>query len=297
MSVRNGLRGLAGIAIVAGWIGIAGSASALPLTYNVVVSESNSRIDMAAGAGIDVNPDFLDLFPQGATLAGTSNTFPLPSSNAVADVGLPGSFDPATGITFSELTARFGQLPGTLTGFGTVTVPLDITGSGVQFVAFTAKVSSFSIVLDAPLSSPLVAGVNPNEWLWAGAGNVTISGTLDPIVSIPGQPDITLGSFPFSQAVTMPLAGTFSGIPTGSQVTLGIPLGSITNQTLTIPPINVLEPIDLLGLVTGTFSIDSLVLTDLSTAIVYRNATPIPEPGTAALLGLGLVVLARRRRR
>jgi len=49
--------------------------------------------------------------------------------------------------------------------------------------------------------------------------------------------------------------------------------------------------------VTGFFSIEGLVLTDLSTAAVYRNATPIPEPGTAALLALGLVVLARQRRR
>ena len=55
-----------------------------------------------------------------------------------------------------------------------------------------------------------------------------------------------------------------------------------------------LDPLGL-GLVTGFFSIEGLVLTDLSTAAVYRNATPIPEPGTAALLAL--VVLARRRRR
>ena len=80
---------------------------------------------------------------------------------------------------------------------------------------------------------------------------------------------------------------------------LGIPLGSLTDQTLTIQPISVSQPLDplQLGLVTGFFSISSLTLTDLSTAIVYRNTTPIPEPGTAALLALGLVGLARLRRR
>src|SRR5262249_16058986 len=177
MSVRNG-RGWAGIAVVAASSWIAGAAAGAPLLYKVVVAESNSRIDMSAGAAIDVNPDFLNQFPIATNFAGTSNTFPVPSSKAVADVGLPGSFDPANGITFSELPLGFVNLPGTLTGFGSVPVPLDITGSSFQLVAFTAKVSALSIVLDAPFSSPLVASGNQNEWLWAGTGNVTISGVL-----------------------------------------------------------------------------------------------------------------------
>ena len=99
----------------------------------------------------------------------------------------------------------------------------------------------------------------------------------------------------------MPLAGTFSGDGTGTRVTLGIPLDVLQDQSLALPPINVplnlgTLPAPLNGLVTGNFSLSGLVLGDLATAIVYQNATPIPEPNTAALLAIGLVGVALRRR-
>jgi hypothetical protein len=100
---------------------------------------------------------------------------------------------------------------------------------------------------------------------------------------------------PFSQNLLLPLAGTFSGVATGSQVTIGIDQGALQNQDLSLPPIH--QTLDLLdlGLVTLTWDFNDLVLADLTAGIVYRNATPIPEPGTALLLGLGLVGLALRR--
>jgi hypothetical protein len=39
------------------------------------------------------------------------------------------------------------------------------------------------------------------------------------------------------------------------------------------------------------------VLADISTSVAYQNATPVPEPGTASLVAIGIVGLALRRRR
>jgi hypothetical protein len=296
MSVQSSLckaLGISGIAMLT-----AISAGAVPLTYNVVVSESDIKTYMNAGVNVDLNPDLLNQFPQFGYLTGTSVTQPTTASRAIADVGLPGGFGGgANGITISELKWQTLLAPGQMDGFGAITVPLDLTGTNIQFVAYTAKVASLQLTLDDPVTSTLTPTLNPGEWAWSGLANVTISGVIAPIVEIPTQPTIQLGPFPFSQALTMPLAGTFSGDATGSELTLGIPLGTLQNQSLALPPINV--PIDGLGgliPVTGYFQMNSLVLADISTAIVYRNATPIPEPATALLMVLGLAGLAAVRR-
>ena len=48
---------------------------------------------------------------------------------------------------------------------------------------------------------------------------------------------------------------------------------------------------------TGTFVLYDLTLADISTAVVYKNTAPIPEPNTGLLFALGLAGLAVRRSR
>jgi hypothetical protein len=282
--------------LASGWF--AAAASAAPLTYNVVQAESNTLFQAGALASMDVNPDFANAFPASVSMLGISNTAPGPLSKVAADVGLPGAFNPGTGITFTDLQIR--QItPGTITGIGSLPVALDILGNTVSLVAVSANVSFFSIVLDAPFSSSLIPSGNPDEWLWAGLANVTLSGFFEPIVTIPTVPDVTLGQFPFSQQVTIPLTGTFASIPTGSEVTVGIAAGALEDQPLPLPLIQQTIPLDplQLGIVTGSINFGTLILHELSAEAVFRNSTPIPEPAPALLVGLGLAGLALRARR
>src|SRR5262249_27354948 len=93
------------------------------------------------------------------------------------------------------------------------------------------------------------------------------------------QPPDELGSFPYSQSVTIPLSGTFSGDSSRSRVTVSIPQGSLQNQSLSLPPINVQKDIGGVGLVTGSFQLSGLVLSSLSSAIVYENTPSQPVCG------------------
>ena len=262
------------------------------------------RVDMGVNAQVDFNPDFTELLPGGddfpfaANLTGFSNTQPTPQSRVTADVGLPGNFIEANGITFSpDLLIRTANVPGQFQGFGFVSVPLDVTGASFQLLALTARVSFFDVVLDEPFTSALTPTGNPYEWLWSGLANVTLTGELVPMVTVPTVPPVELEPVPFSQSLTIPLAGTFSGIPTGTEITVGIPIDTLENQDLSLPTIEQQFDVAELGVVTGFFKLDTLLLTDFSTEAVYRNATPLPEPSTGPLVALAIAGAALYQRR
>lgn len=289
------------VALVAGLCGWAGAASANPLVYGVDTAQSGVEVSVSVNSITDVTPDFTELIPGGdefpfiELLTGANGTTPSSSSTLTADVGLPSNFD-SSDIEFSNLVLDIPFAGGTVVG-GLMSVPLDLLGSSLQLLYVIATVSSLTLTLDDPFTATMTPSGNLDEWIWAGVANVTLSGVFEPSVIIPTQPTVSLGAFPFSQQVTMPLAGTFSGDGTHTQVTLGIPTGTLQNQSLALPPVQ--ESIDLLdlGVVTAFFHFDSLALVDISTAVVYTNTTPIPEPGTALLVGVGLAGLAVRRRR
>jgi PEP-CTERM motif len=285
--------------------GIGTAVSALPQSYGVLASQSNASVSTTIQAGVDLNPDVTELVPGGndfpmfGSMQAASNTQPTTDSTATAEVGLPGQFDVANGITFSQLSIVLGQLPGQLEGFGLIPVPLDLTGSNTQLAAAFVYVSSFRIDLDAPFSSSLTPTGNLNEWLWAGVANATISGTLHPLIQIPTQGDVPGGSYPFSQQVVLPLAGTFSGDNHSTRIAVGLQQGALQDQDLSQPPITEQVPVlDLppVGPVNLLLNLREFTLADISTAVVYEAPVPIPEPSTALLLTLGLVGIAWRRR-
>ena len=274
---------------------LASSGSAAPLVYNIVRSESSVATSALLVARADVEPDPLNQFPQAVNMFGDSTSQPTFGTTLTADVGLPGGFnDGANGITISQMEINYFEV---LQLFSLGSIPLPLGGGASQAVAFVANVGNLNITLDPPpLTSPLIATGNPGEYLWAGTANLTISGELSPSIIIPTVQTIDLPATPFSQSVPVALEGTFYGDASGTRVVVGIPPDAIQNLDVSLPPIQeTVDPLGL-GLVSITFSFTEFGFAALNGSFVYTNPTPIPEPGTFALLCLGLAGLSALRR-
>lgn len=321
------------------------SAAAAPLHYSLVGSESNTQIISSAGMTLNASPDVTEgsingetgNLPLTALQSTNTNVQPTTNSKAVADTGIPGTFDDgANGITFSELEIRFPQTTvGTFTAFTTLAglglgpgTPPIATDVPFQLLPVNVRLNTLNIVLEQPFSSTLTADpLNEGRYLWSGAADVIVSGVIAPStdpVSVVDPPAPTPFSIPIS---AFPLLGSFTDLGSGgSEIVVGLDPDGIDeffeNQSISPDPIQQqLEvPIDQLGiedalgpLVTelelqAIFALlpDS-VLVDFSNnlslffdanafEVHFVNATPVPEPGSAALLGLGVALLAGVRR-
>jgi hypothetical protein len=274
---------------------LASSGSAVPLIYNIVPSESSVSTSTFLVARADVAPDPLNQFPQAVNMFGDSTSQPSFGTTLTADVGLPGGFNNgANGITISQMEINYFEV---LQLFSLGSIPLPLGGGASQAVAFVANVGNLNITLDPPgLTSELIATGNPGEYLWAGTANLTISGELSPSIIIPTVQTIDLPATPFSQSVPVALEGIFSGDAFHTEVTVGIPPDAIQNLNVSLPTIEqTVDPLGL-GLVSLTFSFTDFGFAALNGSFVYTNPTPIPEPGTVALLCLGLAGFSALRR-
>lgn len=292
---RVQLQGWRVLGTIAVSFALARAGTAAPLVYDVQPSQSNISAATSLFAAADVAPDLLNEFPQSVGLVGFTDTVPNSGTTLTAETGLPGGFDNgAHGITISQWEVSYSEVVRAIS-LGSVTVPLG--GGATQPAAFIADVSSLNITLDSPLFSALMP-IGAGEWAWAGTANVTVSGILSPSVIIPTVQTIDAPPTPFSQSTAIALAGTFSGDQFGSEVSVGMPSDSFQDLSVALPPIAVLglDPLGL-GLVSLTFTFTNVNFTDLSGEIVYYNGTPIPEPGSFALLGAGLAAFGALRRR
>lgn len=300
-------RGLALLALAALPLALPPAAAAEPFEYRAVPDESNVSTYAGLSFVLDVNPDFTELLPGGddfplfANLSGFSNTFASPASRLTAEVGLPDVV--GSEISFSTLRLNVPNVPGTLIGGDIIRVPLDLTGSPIQLISFTATVSKLDIVLNEPFSSTLTP-IGEDEWAWAGLANVHITGEINPTVNVPTMDPVALVPVPFEQDAMLPLFGTFGGDDMATWVTLGAEIDPLVDPPIEIAPDPTFQQFDIgeLGLVTGFLSLNAFAIQELSTDVFYLNddqPLPLPEPGGVAMLAVGalaLGALSRTRR-
>lgn len=210
-------------ALAAVWIGAA-SASAEPLTYPIAAVNPLVNVVVVGDAEVSYGP------PLGppvtiSLLDGTANLAGRPRGSAVAEVGLPSAFmGGANGIALSSfsadtrfadsailLTDIFGQLP-------PIPSPVPLVGA-----ALVVEIAELTVRLDGPLESSLVPS-GANEWLWAGAAPLTVEGSVNLSVAIPGQEPIGLPEpVPFSVPLDPGvLTGAFSGDATSTTLDVGV---------------------------------------------------------------------------
>ncbi len=217
------LRAAGATALVLAWIAAA-PVAAEPLTYPLQRLVPVVDVSLTGTAAVTLvpvlgPPTSLSLLDGFSTLVGR------PGGSAVADVGLPGQFaGGAHGLDLSSLLATvsfdesaifltdvFEQLP-------PIPSPVPLVGA-----ALIVDIADLAIQLDGPLEAPLVP-LGPSAFSWAGAAPLTVSGTLNLRLVIPGQAPIGLEEpVPFSAPLSPGvLAGSFAGDAASTTLDVGV---------------------------------------------------------------------------
>ena len=222
----------------------AATAAADPLTYQIPRRASLVNVAIEGDASVTFNP-ILGLPTTVSLLNGFSTLSGTPSGGGVADVGLPNAWNGgAGGIYIASFAADTAVEDGTFLFtdlFGVllemlppIETPVPLVGAG-----FLVDILDLRVALDGPLSAPLLPVGDPNHFSWVTEGPLTVSGSLNLSVVIPGQEPISLGEpVPFSVPLSRtPVAGGFSGDAVSTTLELGVEPLAVDPDTSGIEPI------------------------------------------------------------
>jgi hypothetical protein len=241
---------------------VASSAAADPLTYQIQRTQADNPVQVVASGVFDVA--FVPLIgePINVNTFGSSNLVVRPSGTAVADVGLPDSFNGGTqeGIYIESFDAHFDitEAPLLLTNLFAPLVPLLPVPPPIPLAGAAAliDIADLDVSMVAPLSSNLISIPDPNEYHWGGVAGLRISGSLNLLIQIPGQDPIALGDpVPFEQIVNpAALAGTFSGDtvgdPTSTTLVVGVQDAEVDPDLSALIAEPLVIPLGVLGVIT-----------------------------------------------
>lgn len=176
-------------------------------------------------------------------------------------------------------------LPGTFPTSGPLTSTWDVNGGGGPEFSFTFFQPQLSVGLDWQATVTGFAGSNASVLGFFGATNDTFALRLNN-----GNPVVASGANSFLSGVPVTLATRVDGVNSGSFLgpvqTTGFIGFSFMNGTDTFYGYLGLTVIRNSGIV-----FHSAAYNDVPGGSIFAAATPVPEPGTLAVLAFGLAAL------
>jgi hypothetical protein len=260
-------------------------AQAADLLYRIertsVVSGS-----LTIDGAVDMEPDLAEAFPMSLLASGRTNS--QPSGTIVADVPLANP----TGnpITFESGTITFPAL-GRVIANGIAVLPVPplpgLPVGGTTLFAMTFDLGDLTFVIEPPFTTTALFPTGEGQWTFGALATGTLSGTVSPELLIPTMDPVVLGPVPIEPtAVVLPIVGTFSGGPEGTQLTIG--LDDAVEQLRVELVVETLDFVLVPGLVEFHATLDTLTLgSDTDLLIAATNATPLPASPGGPSCGLG----------